>query len=60
MKYLHDNEGTFIMSYTTMNALLSESCDKKNTVLFPSRIPDKQSMRNVTNYDSKIKEFPGI
>ena len=41
MKYLHDNGDTSIVSYTTMNTILSDLCDnKKNT---SQRIPDKQT-----------------
>ena len=57
---LHDNDGTSIVSYTTMKTILSGLCDiKKKTVKKDSnRI--SEPMRKVKNYVSEIKDIPGI
>ena len=62
MKYLHDNNDTTIVSYTTMNTIPSDLCDikKKNTLTLPTVYRISKPMRKVTSYVSEKKDIPGI
>ena len=58
MKYLNDNDDTSIVSYTTMNAMLSDLCDIKQKDSNTSEI--SKPIRKVTNYVFEIKNNPGM